>query len=138
MDTVSRAKRSKIMSAIKSTGTRSTELRLRGWLISKGIRGWTTNGRGLPGAPDIVFPKKKLAIFVDGCFWHGCAHCTRNLRPQSNKKYWEKKIAGNMRRDQKQNRELKKHGWEIARIWEHDVRLMPKSCQTRMLRKIQK
>jgi DNA mismatch endonuclease (patch repair protein) len=122
MDTVSRAKRSKIMAAIKSSGTRSTELRLRAWLVSKGIRGWTTNGQGLPGTLDIVFPKKKIAIFVDGCFWHGCIICSRNITPSTNARFWSEKISANQKRDRRVVRFLRASGWGVIRIWEHDLK----------------
>ncbi len=121
MDVFTPAGRSKIMAAIKSSKTKSTELRFRAWLVSKGVRGWIMKGQGLPGTPDFIFPRKKIAVFIDGCFWHGCLKCKRNLSPQSNKRYWEKKISTNMARDKKRNLELKKSGWTVARVWEHDL-----------------
>lgn len=126
MDTVSRATRSKIMAAVKSSRTRSTELRLRGCLMALGIHGWTTKGHKLPGKPDFIFHRPKCVIFVDGCFWHGCPQCYR--RPKSNRSYWDKKIAANMLRDKKKCRELQEAGWNVLRFWEHDVARSPQKC----------
>jgi DNA mismatch endonuclease (patch repair protein) len=74
----------------------------------------------LPGKPDIVFRRKKIAIFIDSDFWH--AHPKRFIRPLSNTEYWDKKIAMNKARDKKVNKELKKIGWKVLRYWEYDVK----------------
>jgi len=71
------------------------------------------------GKPDFVFPKSRVAVFVDGCFWHGCRkHCRM---PSSNREYWEEKIGGNIRRDSIVTRKLRAAGWSVIRFWEHDL-----------------
>lgn len=120
-DHVSTTIRSSIMRAVKSKGARSTEARLRAVLVSHGIRGWRMNADELPAKPDFVFEKQQLAIFVDGCFWHGCPKCYR--RPLSNQPYWDAKVARNIERDRRQRRMLRKLGWAIVQIWEHDFKV---------------
>ena len=71
----------------------------------------------LPGRPDFVFPRQRLAVFVDGCFWHGCP--THATWPKQNAKFWRTKIPGNQRRDRAVSRLLRKKGWRVLRIWEH-------------------
>lgn len=107
------------MAAIKGRGNRSTELAVRGMLKKLGITGWRANLVSIPGKPDFAFPKIKLAIFVDGCFWHGCKKCLRNRKPGINAAYWRNKIAGNVSRDKRINRKLNRYGWSVLRIWEH-------------------
>lgn len=120
-DIFSKKKRSAIMAAIKAKGTRSTELAVRRILRGSGITGWRANLKAVPGTPDFVFLKIKLAVFVDGCFWHGCPTCIRNRRPSTNAGFWRKKIAGNKRRDKRVDRKLRRMGWSVIRIWEHSV-----------------
>jgi len=118
-DHVSKETRSAIMRAVRSEHVRSTEWRFRAALISKAIKGWRMHEESLPGTPDFVFLNHKLAIFVDGCFWHGCPKCYR--RPRSNRKYWDKKVSNNISRDRRNRKSLSKLGWHIMKIWEHDV-----------------
>ena len=107
------------MAAIRSTGNRTTELRLAAIFHAHGITGWRRHQR-LPGKPDFVFRRQRLAVFVDGCFWHGCA---RHLRvPRDNRPYWKHKIARNLQRDRQTNRHLRRAGWRVVRIWEHALR----------------
>jgi len=73
----------------------------------------------ITGKPDIVFPGKKIAIFVDGCFWHGCPD--HGTRPKTNKKFWETKISKNIARDHHVTRTLSKSGWRVLRFWEHEI-----------------
>lgn len=80
----------------------------------------------LPGKPDIAFPKHKVAVFVDGCFWHGCTQCCRI--PQTNRDYWETKISRNVARAQSVNRTLHEAGWTVWRLWEHEVRTDLPGC----------
>lgn len=120
MDNVSPSVRSAIMSKVRSKGNRSTERRLRALLIGAGIKGWRTNAKEITGTPDFVFEKKRLAIFVDGCFWHGCPKCYR--RPKSKRKFWDTKVAENQARDQRVNRKLKKDGWDVFRLFECEIR----------------
>ena len=84
-----------------------------------GIRGWTLNAIDVCGKPDFVFRLHRLAVFVDGCFWHGCGTCQRT--PTSNRGYWDHKIARNRRRDRKVTMALRREGWRVLRIWEHQL-----------------
>lgn len=123
MDSVSASVRSAIMSKIRSKGNRSTERRLRALLARAGIKGWRTNARDIIGTPDVVFEQKRLAVFVDGCFWHGCPKCYR--RPKSKKKFWDTKVAENQTRDKRVNRTLRNGGWTVIRSFECEVRDRP-------------
>lgn len=119
MDTVSPATRSRVMAQVRSQRNRSTEWRLRACLIRAGIRGWKLNPLDIPGKPDFVFRDERLIVFVDGCYWHGCPKCYR--RPSSNTEYWDAKVAGNRARDAKVASQLKRDGWRVLRIWEHQL-----------------
>ena len=130
MDVFSRRERSRIMSRIRSQGNAGTELRLIKLFRSNKIVGWRRN-RKLFGKPDFVFPKKRLVVFVDGCFWHGCPRCYR--RPRSNQKYWDAKIIRNKKRDRKVKNVLQKLGWRVVRIWAHELK-NPKCCHRKFLR----
>jgi DNA mismatch endonuclease (patch repair protein) len=116
--------RSRNMSAIKSRGNRSTEAIVLRILKEQGCTGWR---RHLPihGTPDFAFPRLKLAIFVNGCFWHGCPKCFK--MPLRNVEYWTEKIRRNVRRDRKNSRLLRAAGWSVMHIWEHSLR---RSCPT--------
>jgi DNA mismatch endonuclease (patch repair protein) len=81
-----------------------------------GIRGWRRKHR-LPGRPDFVFPKQRVVVFVDGCFWHGCP--VHYSEPATATEFWSAKIAGNRRRDRRVSRQLRKKGWKVLRLWEH-------------------
>lgn len=119
-DTHTKAQRSENMAAIRSIGNKSTELALISLFRQNKITGWRRYSKKTAGRPDFVFPKRKLAVFVDGCFWHGCKkHC---IMPKSNKKYWGLKIARNKARDKIINRHYKNEGWRLLRIWEHEIR----------------
>jgi len=117
MDTVSKKKRSKIMSLIKSKET-NLEKSVWGILSKNGIR-YRKNSSKYFGKPDIIIAPKKLAIFIDSCFWHGCKkHCRM---PEANHGYWANKINNNKKRDKLVNNYYKKTAWRIIRIWEHDI-----------------
>lgn len=118
MDSLSKARRSQCMAAIRSRGNKSTELKLVAIFRAYDITGWRRNST-LPGKPDFVFRSQRLAVFVDGCFWHGCARHYR--QPNSNVLYWKNKIARNIARDRKCRNELSKRGWRVLRIWEHEL-----------------
>lgn len=121
MDRFDIATRSRVMSRNKSRGTKSTEWRFRSLLMRSGIRGWRIgHNSSLPGRPDIIFFQQRLAIFLDGCFWHGCKRC-RSI-PAANRQYWLAKIQMNRRRDRKAVRALRSMGWRILRIWEHELK----------------
>lgn len=117
MDTVDAAKRSEIMSRIRSKDTKP-ELRLRRALWAAGLR-YRKNVVGLPGKPDVVFRKARVCVFMDGCFWHGCPECYRP--PKSNGAFWRAKVEGNRARDVRQTEALGKAGWTVLRFWEHEV-----------------
>lgn len=126
MDTVTKAKRSEMMAAVKGKGNRSTEWKIRSRLINAGISGWRINDRSLFGTPDFVFKDRKVAVFLDGCFWHGCKSC--KTIPSSNHKFWVHKIEENRKRDQTVNRKLRRLGWVVIRFWEHDIKKSPNDC----------
>ena len=118
-DVFTKEKRSAVMSAIRSKGNKETEIVLAATMRKHRIGGWRRH-LTLPGKPDFAFPKKKLAVFVDGCFWHSCPKHGR--QPNSNSSYWIPKLVRNKARDRNVNRLLKSKGWKILRIWEHDLR----------------
>ena len=123
VDRISKEKRSKIMSAIRSKNTKP-ELALRKALWSKGLRYRIHFGKE---KIDIAFPTEKLAIFVDGCFWHGCP--THSHIPKTNKSYWIPKLRKNQQRDLLKNERLLNRGWEIIRIWDHELKDLEKIIQ---------
>jgi DNA mismatch endonuclease (patch repair protein) len=98
------------------------ELTIRRALWALGLRGYRKNLRTLPGKPDVVFGKWKVAIFIHGCFWHSCPTCTRNLRPTRNAAYWRDKFERTAVRDQKARDELESLGYLVLVIWECDIR----------------
>jgi len=116
-DVLNKEQRSYNMSRIRGKDTRP-ELLLRRYLFSKGLRGYRI-GYNLLGKPDIVFPKYKTIIFVDGCFWHKCQKHFH--APSNNRAFWVTKIEGNVRRDKEVNEILKTKGWKVLRFWEHSV-----------------
>lgn len=116
-DVFTKEKRSEVMSKIRSKDT-TIEMKLRRNLWKKGYR-YRVHYKTI-GSPDIAFPKEKIAIFVDGCFWHKCPICYR--KPKSNKDYWIPKIKKNCERDKKNTKYLEKKGWMVIRIWEHEIR----------------
>lgn len=115
-DIFSQRKRSALMAAVRSHGNLSTELRLIAIFRAHDITGWRRH-RPLFGKPDFVFPQHKLAIFVDGCFWHGCP--IHGTRPKTNAAFWRRKISTNRTRDRLVTRALRARGWRVVRIWEH-------------------
>jgi DNA mismatch endonuclease (patch repair protein) len=145
-DVFSKRKRSEVMSRIRSRGNRDTELALARLLRVNHITGWRRHslvrvtvegrksrveGKAFPGSrrsslvsrltvrPDFVFRQVRLALFVDGCFWHGCPqHATT---PANNRAFWKKKLAGNKRRDALVTRTLRRAGWRVLRIWECEL-----------------
>ena len=119
MDTVSKKKRSEIMSRIRSKNT-LPELRVRKFLFSKGFR-FRLHDKSLPGIPDVVLKKYNLAIQVRGCFWHGHS-CRLSSSPKSNRSYWSKKIKLNRNRDKKNDRKLKYLGYKLLVIRECDFK----------------
>lgn len=112
-------KRSSIMSKVHSKGNKSTELKLIRYFKENGIHGWK-RGYKVKGHPDFVFLDKKIAIFVDGCFWHG--HDCRNTRPSDNAEYWQKKRERNMAHDKEITALFENRGWTVIRIWECELK----------------
>lgn len=115
-DTVSKEKRSEIMSHVTGKETKP-EIIVRKYLFARGLR-YRKNVKRLPGTPDIVFPKYKTAVFVNGCFWHGHTGCRYSHLPSTNFEYWEKKIADNIERDERKKRELEGLGYRVLIIWQ--------------------
>ena len=118
-DVFDKKTRSDIMSKVRSKGNKSTELRLIKLLKENGITRWRRN-YPVDGHPDLVFMKQRIAIFIDGCFWHG--HDCRNTRPSDNAEYWQKKRERNMKRDIKVTGLFEKRGWRVLRIWECELK----------------
>ena len=118
-DIFTKNERSQIMRKVKSKHNKSTELKLIQYFQKNKITGWRRN-YNLIGKPDFTFPKKRVVIFTDGCFWHG--HNCRNLKPENNKNYWIKKIKRNKRRDREVTTQLRKKNWTVIRIWECELR----------------
>jgi len=112
--------RSKIMSCIKGSHNKSTEAKLRMILIKAGIRGWVLHPNDVFGKPDIFFPKKQLAIFVDGCFWHGCPKCGHI--PKTRSAFWKTKFNRNKIRAKLVALKLRQQSIKVLRIWEHAFR----------------
>lgn len=119
MDIFTKKQRSRIMASVRSCGNKSTELRLIELFKQSHITGWRRKQR-VYGNPDFVFRQRRLAVFVDGCFWHGCKHCQK--KPSSNKVFWDAKIRHNRDRDRTVTRILQQKGWFVSRIWEHELR----------------
>ena len=122
-DVLTTEQRKYCMSRIQGKNTKP-ELTLRKILWKNNLR--YRMGDKVFGKPDIIFVRKKIAIFVDGCFWHGCPeHYTK---PKTNKIFWEKKILNNKLRDQRVNQSLKSEGWIVIRFWEHQIGKDLNSC----------
>lgn len=112
--------RSKAMAAVRGKNNKSTELKLRMGLVRNRVSGWTLHPSDILGRPDFYFQKKKVAIFIDGCFWHGCPYCGHI--PKTRSAFWRAKIKRNRTRDQGTNRQLKASGTIVLRFWEHQLK----------------
>lgn len=106
------------MAAVRGKNTRP-EMMLRKGLYAAGIRGWRCHYRRAPGTPDVAWPRRRVALFVDGAFWHG--HPSRH-KPGRSGSYWDEKIAGNVERDRRVDAQLGAAGWTVLRIWDFEVR----------------
>jgi DNA mismatch endonuclease (patch repair protein) len=115
-DHLNRLQRSQNMSRIRSKGNKTTEAALLRYLRMHRITGWRRH-QPLPGTPDFAFAAQRLAVFVDGCFWHNCPRC--QTIPSNNHQYWREKFRRNRLRDRRANRQLHRIGWSVFRIWEH-------------------
>jgi len=148
-DVFTQSKRSEVMSRIRGKGNQSTEMRLARLFREHGITGWRRQlevkgpreaGRRKKGAaarrfkvkPDFVFPRERVAVLVDGCFWHGCPRCYQ--KPKQNAKFWREKIGGNQARDRRVTRQLRAKGWSVCRIWECRLQKSPEVCVRRIER----
>jgi len=118
-DVFTKEKRSEVMARIRCKGNKDTELLVIQILRSNHITGWRRN-QPLLGKPDFVFRKQKIALFVDGCFWHCCPK--HSTMPKNNKEFWKKKLLGNKERDKFVTKGLRKQGWKVLRIWEHELK----------------
>ena len=130
MDVHDKKTRSYNMSRIKGKNTKPEEV-VRKYLFSQGFR-YRKNDKRLPGTPDIVLPKYKTVIFVNGCFWHGHEGCKYFVWPQNNAEFWKNKIKANIERDQKKEKKLTELGWRIIKIWE--CQLKPKMQEENLLK----
>ena len=120
-DVFTKAKRSAVMAAIRSRGNKATELRMVALFRAHGITGWRRHARVF-GKPDFVFRAGRIAVFVDGCFWHGCPR--HGTMPAGNRAFWMAKLTRNAARDREVNRTLRKTGWRVVRVWECDLAKM--------------
>jgi DNA mismatch endonuclease (patch repair protein) len=122
-------KRSQVMSRIRGTGNRDTELRMISLLRSAKLNGWRRNKRVF-GKPDFIFPSQRVALFVDGCFWHRHKGCKFSYTPKSRSEFWLPKFEQNVARDRLVTRTLRQSGWQVVRIWEcqlarrHEARVL--------------
>ena len=122
-DSLTTEQRRRAMQANRPTGGKTTEWALRARLIAAGISGWRMHPTDVLGKPDFAFVGERIAVFVDGCFWHGCsAH--RSI-PETNREFWEGKIDANAKRDRQVTARLKRDGWKVLRFWEHDLKQSP-------------
>jgi len=124
MDVLTKKQRSYCMSRIKSKDT-NLEVLFRKYIWSKGLRGYFVKNK-IQGKPDLYFPKKRIAVFIDGCFWHKCPKCF--IAPKNNARFWKNKIDKNVKRDKQINKLLKTNGIKIIRFWEHEIRKDPAKC----------
>ena len=136
VDVFTKRKRSEVMSRIRGRGNKATEVALAKLFRRHKITGWRRQvqirtsprpsphssderGEGVKVRPDFIFPKLRLAIFVDGCFWHGCPQ--HGTQPKGNRLFWKKKFARNIARDRLVNRTLRSANWRVLRVWEHEL-----------------
>lgn len=143
-DVFTKAKRSDVMSRIRSRGNKDTELALVKIFRREKITGWRRHlvissraalprGRTFRVKPDFVFRKERPALFVDGCFWHVCPR--HSTQPKNNAAFWGNKLLANQKRDRRVNRELRKAGWRVLRIWEH---ALTRKNEVRLVSRIKK
>ena len=119
-DPLTKAERSALMAKVRSTENKSTEGIIEGVFIHEGIKGWIKHPPGILGRPDFYFPERRLAVFVDGCFWHACPTCKRRT-PTKRKRFWLQKISQNRQRDARIRRSLRTQGYHAMRVWEHEL-----------------
>lgn len=125
---------SRVMSANKGKNTKP-EILLRRFLWQSGIKGYRLHYNYVPGKPDICFVNKKLAVFVNGCFWHRCPYCKFSL-PKTHKSFWKTKFEKNAERDKRKIRELKKLKWKVLVIWECQIEKNLELCIKKIVKKL--
>lgn len=124
-DNKTNQERSRNMAAVKSRNTKP-EMRLRRAIWRRGLRFFTPTGwkkltrKSLPGSPDLIFPGPRIAVFLDGCFWHGCP--MHYIEPADNREFWQRKLTQNKERDKEAKLQLTEQGWLVLRFWEHELR----------------
>lgn len=128
MDVHTKKQRSYNMSRIRNRDTKP-EISFRKYIWTKKIRGYRLHAK-LRGRPDLYFPRKKAAIFIDGCFWHQCPECFK--KPATNKKFWNKKIKENIQRDLATDIELCENGVKVLRLWEHEIKKSPQESYKKL------
>jgi DNA mismatch endonuclease, patch repair protein len=133
-DVFTKEKRSNVMSRIRGHGNKDTELALMKLFRLHGITAWRRR-QPVFGKPDFTFSAARLAVFVDGCFWHGCPKHFN--KPKGNRAFWEKKFLANLSRDRRVGRVLRQEGWSVLRIWEHDLAKRPDWCISRIRRRLE-
>jgi DNA mismatch endonuclease (patch repair protein) len=133
-DFLSKETRSRVMSRIRSRDT-SPELALRSALYAAGARGWRCHPKHLPGKPDLAFTRWKVAVFVDGCFWHGHPDF---FTPGKSGAYWDAKIARTKERDRVANESLRAAGWRVVRLWDFEVEQDLASCVSRVVKALRR
>lgn len=134
-DPLTTLERSALMSKVRGEGNASTEMKVASVLRGLRISGWRRHPRSILGRPDFFFKEANLAVFVHGCFWHGCGRCGRI--PKSNTRFWMAKIGENRRRDARNARRLRRSGIGVVTVWEHELsalgwvkRLAPRLMKT--------
>ena len=142
-DIYSRAERSALMAKVRGRGNLTTEVALAkllraqgwsGWRRQQVVRGRTVAGERFQVRPDFVFAARRLAIFVDGCFWHGCPR--HGTRPRGNADFWRAKFRRNRARDRRDTRRLRREGWRVLRLWEHELRAKARPALSKKLRQV--
>jgi DNA mismatch endonuclease (patch repair protein) len=147
-DILTPRQRSERMARVRGRGNRSTEVALAGAFRKHGVRGWRrhvrlvldppkskTSGRAKSRKsvrPDFVFRPARVAVFVDGCFWHACP--LHGTQPEGNAAFWGEKLAANRQRDRRTSSALRRVGWVVVRLWEHDLKTRPDACVRRVVR----
>jgi DNA mismatch endonuclease, patch repair protein len=137
---LTKEQRSRLMAKVRSRGNLSTEVPLAKALRRSGVTGWRRHRpvrlEGRVMRPDFVFPDARLVVLVHGCFWHGCP--IHGTRPKSRRSYWLPKLDANKARDRRDGRALRKQGWKVVQIWEHNIRYDVDRCIARILRRLGK
>jgi DNA mismatch endonuclease Vsr len=108
-----------VMKAVRGKGNQTTEGRFQAALTEAGITGWELHSKAIQGRPDFFFPRERMAVFVDGCFWHGCDKCGHI--PKKNNAFWTAKISRNKERDAHTSAKIRRQGIAVLRFWEHEI-----------------